>query len=383
MIRIKKNRIILLGFLIYTLTHLILFFLTDFFQLTPFMSHDDMNLYDGLGLEVFREAKHYLNQRQVFILICGIFNQIRIGKIFTGTRILNIVIYWLVCIKIRKISLLSGYSEKFTNIIFIFFTLIPYHLIFTSTLYKDTMCAYLVLKIFEMYFVYKQTNKVNILVLTFCGIMLYFLRFGLVESLICLMAWDYIKNKKSSIKIIFCILICGGIALIMLSQPYYVYLLKQKIDAYFLEAEIETGLLRYFRITKIGNIFRLPFLIVFAQIHPWPTNYPAFLSVRSWGALVGYFSYIQIFFIPFFWYYILKKKKNENEKSLILYYVMWMVVLAISSPGTSRFFFFLSPLFFLISVKSFLDNKNKIELYTLSFLMIGVVLIYTIINVEI
>lgn len=362
----KDNlRVIILGIIIYVISRLILAGITYTFGLEPFLSYDDKVLYNQVRISDNINYLHYMRQRQIFYIICALLNQIRIGAL-TGPRIFNLCVYFLMCIEIRKLCMYMGYAEKTSNFIFYTFLFIPYYLFYGSSLYKDIAVAFCVIKLLNLYMEYKMDNKLHLIKIVVVAFFLYFFRFGVLESLVLLLLFNYLITTSSKLKYFVIAIIILGVIYFLVNNYMYWYVFEQKMDAYVKRSVVETGFLGRIRITHIShfsdlfiNMIKLVLLFLYTQMHPWPGAVLAILQGHSWAGIIGCFSIVQVFMIPFFWYYVIRVKKNIYEKNVLFFYLVWEVILMIISPELSRFFYFITPIFFLFAIKTFYEKKGK------------------------
>ncbi|NFO47804.1 hypothetical protein FDB40_12860 [Clostridium botulinum] len=375
----KPDNIIILGFFIYLISRIIFLMLSVSLRLQPFLSYDDVFFYDPISVEQLNPLKYYLIHKEIFYVIAAICNKLRINELLTGTRLFNFTIYFLCCICIRRICIRLNYNKNISNKIFICFLVLPYYLFYSVSTYKDILCMYSVLALFDMYLSHRNKEKISLLNLIILSSALYFVRFGIFESFIALILGIELIEKKNYKKFgILIFIITIGVVIFMNSNYSYVFM--DKYNAYVLgghSSKGSAGLLGKFEVTSIKNVYNIIPLVIYGQITPLPGTYMSeYLQSNSWGAMIGYFGFISAFLIPYFWDYIFCVNKNKHEKIIITFYILWIISIMITNPGTNRFLFFITPIFYFISINNLIRNFKKIYLLTSGLVCFTIPFIY-------
>lgn len=353
--KIDKNFLTVLCLFLITRVGLLL--LSNIFNLIPYMSYDDYIQYDRITLKTSSTIFYYLRIRQIFLWICAVLNTFHINDYINGPRIFNLILSLFICIDLKQLSQYIGFDKKKSKKFIIFFIILPFYIIFLSSEYKDVLCLYLTLKFFIFYFEYIEHKQINYGKLLICSLLLYFCRYGVLESLIIFFTMDYIiRTKKFRYKLFTIIAIITIFSAIFSYDSTYFIIMLQKM-ARFTEDVSSTGLLSKIAVRSIKDIWKLPLLIFYGQISPLPTNKPD-LGINSWSSVLGIISFFQYFFVPFFWYSVLFQKKNQKEKLLLYFYFIWLIILLIASPAIQRFHFFISFIFYIFSYKGLYHCKT-------------------------
>lgn len=372
MLYIKKKEIKIL--VVFIIAHLLVFLISNIFNIEPFISWDDSKIYYPARIDTLFDVNSYLITRQFFIVIAAYLNSfIACGEWINGTRILNIILSYFIIIEVGKLCKTMGYKDIHTYNIMLFLAISPIIQLWMGSLYKDVLCAFLVLKIINIFICLKGTI-INYIIGLICIIFLFFVRAGIVEILLAmLMIWYLINNKKLVryiIIIFFVVILCG---IIIKFGNQYNELLSQKVDGYIFNTTEETGLLSLIRVTTWKDWWKIPLCVIWLQISPVPSlNIVAPFDKISWMNLLSLLSIIQYYFIPYFWFYIFKNRKNRNEKFVLIFYLFWVLFISITELNNSRFYVFIAPFFYVFSIHSIILNKGnrRLKLIGASFCII-------------
>lgn len=356
-IKIGKN--VLYSVFLFALLRLILWGASSAFGTQPFLCYDDLNIYDKISGLSSREIMHWFTFRNCFYFVCNIFNNIRLGEYLTGTRILNVFLWFFTCFKIKGICELLGYERKISNTIFRFFMISPLYVIYSLSALREVICAWGVCCLLYAFLRYDKEGSINWVTTISMTIILFFTRTGIVEILGVVILAYILREGKWYVKSLLAIAVIVAIIVFFRSENY-IYVVNNKVTAYLQSDSTLTGKLSFIEVRSFKDIYKFILLIPYVQMIPLPGAFETFYTFNSWSAWVTLFSGISAFFLPFFWIFVFKSKKSSAEKVILLFYLVMTILLSMIQPNNSRFFFFATPIYYMFGIKCFIDNtRNK------------------------
>ncbi len=347
-------------FLIYCLARIALWILTFYTNASPYICYDDYYTYDKLNSITASEIANWLNFRNIYYLICPVLNRIRFFNYISGPRILNFILFYILCIKLKEIAELLGYDKKNIKLMLIIFALSPYYTVFSMVSLREVICSYCVVYIFWAFFCYLKRGKTNILGILIIAVVLYFTRVYILEVLAFVIGIYMLLHSNFKAKSFFFLAALILLVYILINWDKYLYVLNNKFNGYVVDSTHGTGMLSRLEIHKISDIYKLAILIPFFQISPIPGAIHQSLTENSWSGWISYFSGVAAFFVPYCWIHIYKIiKKMSAELNIVVFYLIFIVVIAVTKPDNSRFGFFLTPFFYLFGCLEFKKMQSK------------------------
>ena len=365
---IKKNRgtiTIPRGFgkllLVFFGVRIVLIIITQLTRATPFLCYDDFYTYDKITTLSSAKISSQIDFRNCYYMICMYLNRIRIGEYITGTRILNVILYFFLCFKIYRISKLLGYENKTCKTILIFMMISPYYVIYSMVPLREILCAFCVFYLFWAFLRFEKEQKINWITFIIIAALLYFVRVYILEVLLFFILLYKLKDSHWGIKILLLVIV-GFSVIYLFSSKTYLYVLNDKMEHYVYNGITSTGVLSKIAVTGFNNVYNLVFLLPFVQLIPLPGAYDIYYTSNSWSAWITFFSGVAGFVLPYFWmhiYGVFRDKSKSLERVLALFYLAFVIIIAVAEPGNSRFFFFTTPVFYLFGVSEFILKFRK------------------------
>lgn len=296
-----------------------------------------------------------------------------VTKIFGTTmalRVFNILISSLSVFIIYKLTLLIGNKEKTAYRSAVLYSFLPYSMIFSIFILKDTLLAFLFLILIYLMiktFKEKKVKPTTLFLMLLIGTSIYYMRSGLIETLVVIVLLFILIHlifvKKSYF--VASLFIFSILALLYIEITNNIL---DKIDTYLSYGRENTNI-SFVRIDSISEIYKFPLTYMFALLQP----FSLFHKTNTW---LGIISYLNISMIPIAVgnvLYLLFHKKNNN------YFYYGILILysgtIILSLGIFRHYFFLLP-FSIIFYSSYVtDVSKKLYVYILSICMIFMLVI--------
>lgn len=363
-----KNKIsinLIIFFSLYFLARLLFSIISMLMNTVPFICYDDYFIYDKIQQLTKERILNLFAFRNCYYLICMYLNKIRFFDVITGPRILNVILFYFVCLKIRSIAELLSYDKKTQKIIMCLFALSPYFIIYSMIPLREVICAWGVVYILWDFLRYEKGMKINKLLLIFFFIILYFTRVYILEVLLFVIASFKCRKSKWYIKYIIVILILLSALYFIKYSDTYLYVLNDKVEHYINNNIKSTGHLSKLSINKVSDLYKLFLLIPYVQMLPLPGAVEPYYTFNSWSGWITLFSGISAFNIPYFWIHIYrifkyrdKDKNKELETVIAIFYIIFLILIALTNPGNARFFFFINPVFYLFGINEFVRMKS-------------------------
>lgn len=332
--------------------------LSGLLNTTPFLCYDDLNIYDKITSLYDFEIRHWFNFRNCYYWICTVFNNIRIGEVLTGTRILNTVLWFITCFNLKSIVTYLGYSNKSVKIITLFMAVSPVYAFYSMVPLREVLCAWTVVSLIELFLKYEINHEISWIKICFFSVLLFFVRTGVLEMML-VVFWGYkFKDGKAHIKILLGILTLVLLTYFMTNENY-MYVLNNKFENYLSRESALHGMLSLIEVKKPLDFYKFVLLIPYVQLIPLPGTHESFYTQNSWSNWITMFACLQAFVFPFFWKYVIRGKKSVLEKLVLLFYFIALIILSLSQPNNSRFFFFISPIYYIFGLNSMVLSLEK------------------------
>ena len=325
------------------------------FNTAPYICSDDLFLYskitnDNIGQYLYNA----FIWRNNYYFISSVLNNYGINEYFSASRLLNIILMLSLLLKLHKITVYMDIDRKTRIAFLVFLSCYPYYIIYSFVQLREILCLWGVVSLFEVFFRYIKEGKINWIYTVGIAVILYTTRTGILEIMVILFFYYIIKDKKFGYRALMMICLIVMIFL-FLSNSDYMYVIGDKFEVYFnSETQRTEGMLSQLRVKSILDIYKLIILLPYVQISPLPYGYLQELSLNSWGAQLTFLAGIPAFLLPYFWTEcidVLKKRIDELQWILIIFYLIFLVLIAISQPNNARFPFFISPIYYLFSIK--------------------------------
>nr|WP_231589568.1 glycosyltransferase family 39 protein [Bacillus sp. FJAT-27916] len=267
------------------------------------------------------------------------------------------------------------FNEKVAKISAFLYCCIPYYIIFSSFLFKDSLLMLLItLSLVQIIKFYKY-KKYSVLKLVIPIILMHWIRFGVGELLIGIFILALInreqKNTKNIkiIRWIITIVVIGIIMMLLLFSNYSGFL--NKIEIYSDYARDYQGPISFFRVDNIFQLYKLPFAWALSVILPLNFDF----NVNKWSDVLSLLNYLSVFILPAFLIYWFTFKKNKLQKIILYPLLLLHLFSAATVINVPRHFYFLH--FFIIicssAYLSTLKDKRKI-LFIITVLLMYVLL---------
>lgn len=343
-------------------TRVIFLIFVSLSEIPPYLCYDEENVYAQVkGIEI--EYMVWIKARQIYYILSSWMNYFYINEFINLSRTINIALLGMTCLEVRKTTDYFEWPRHSAKVLSVCILLAPYYLFCTSFRIKDILCMYLTCKLLNYYFYYLKRNKIKWLEAGLYFLVLWGVRWGVAESilLICLgeQAW---RNKKKRMLY----LLTGGVILaavfcIAFSNATYRSLFSQKLLYFSFDIE-STGFLSHLVVRNVKEIYKLVLLLPFTLVMPIGNWKIWKMEPIYWSNIMGLFSFVQFFLLPSFYYYIFRIRKTEPEKLAALFFCIWHIVLSIASPHNFRHLIFITPFFYMFSIRALMGKRKKMLL---------------------
>lgn len=352
--------IVLLGVVF---ARILFLFISYVFETVPYICYDDLYIYSTIEKMSTAQIINRLTFRNIYPMISMYLNPYRIGEYISAARLLNVVVFILMIVKIDKIAEMLDFSIQTRRSLALVFAFSPFFIIYSMVQLREVLCAYFVIYLFWVFISFEKKRHFSWIRALVIAILLYYTRTYILEALLAIIILYKAKDGKWYIK---CLLALFVVVLVgyFLRDVNYMYVLNDKIEFYVKDEDIGGGFLSKIQVTGLENIYNLLFLIPFVQISPLPSSFQTeYYDFNSWASIVTYASGIAAFFVPYFWLNALKVFFSKNgpiySKLILLFYLAFVVLIAVIEPQNARFMFFTTPIFYFFGVDGFVKLKQQ------------------------
>lgn len=368
--------------IIYFLVRIVFLLLMEVLPIEPYFTFDDMELYSTVTIDDV--SNDYLITRQFFFIICCYLNMAKIDEVFVLTRLFNIIVFYLFIIEVIRFSSYLNMSKNTCYAIALFFVLAPQFIILSCSLLKDILIMYCLFKSLRTVIAIVERKRQNVFSLiwfSFCVVLLYFLRFGLVELLVlCTVVYLFLKTKHKKIVLFALVPLVCCAAFVVLKNEQYMYWLQHKIDYIFSnKSSDDGGLMNYLRMNSVKEIYKLPFGLLYILIMGIPKLSSLSDTPLLWINIIGFFSFATLFLLPSFYAYFFSKRKTNAEAFCLIYFAIYHIIMTISSPSLFRHILCIIPMFIVFSINN-LKKQKKLVLPIMCLLFSSLYFVYFIIQ---
>lgn len=289
-------------------------------------------------------------------------------------RIVNASFSVLTVIPVYLISK-ELYGVKAARISGKLFALLPYHVIMSSFLFKDSLIVLLLASSLYLIIKYYRTGEINIVLFLLFTIPQEWLRngnplfvFGVLSIVVFLKI--YKKNKKMR-KLGFVIVGIIGVLFIKIVLIDNIHLLINRLDIYMGLGREHTGNINLVRVDSIKQLYKLPLTWIFSTIMPLSFS----LVIKDWGDIMGVLNYSLLFIAPAYILYSLFSKKSNQEKIFFYPLLLLHLLVIIAVINVPRHYYFLH-FYMIICASGYLSKLKRRQIieYLLTSIMLLIIL---------